>query len=92
VLTLAENAIKHGIEPSLRGGEISVRAQRRDRVVSIEVEDSGIGLGIEPGVGLGLDNARNRLLLAHGAAASVTLHEAANGVVAEIIIPTDAAT
>ncbi|HEU4375585.1 MAG TPA: histidine kinase [Telluria sp.] len=92
VLTLAENAIKHGIEPSLRGGDVAVRARRRDGVVSIEVEDSGIGLGIAPGVGLGLDNARNRLLLAHGAAASVTLHEAANGVVAEIIIPTETAT
>lgn len=91
VLTLAENAIKHGIEPSLRGGEIAVRAQRRDGVVSIEVEDSGMGLGIQPGTGLGLENARNRLLLVHGAAASVTLHEAAQGVVAEIIIPSEAA-
>ncbi|WLI88645.1 histidine kinase [Massilia sp. R2A-15] len=91
VLTLAENAIKHGIEPSLRGGEVSVRAQRRDGVVSIQVEDSGIGLGIQPGAGLGLENARNRLLLAHGAAASVTLHEAPQGVVAEIIIPSEAA-
>ena len=60
-------------------------------MVSIEVEDSGIGLGIQPGAGLGLENARNRLLLAHGAAASVTLHEAAQGVVAEIIIPTETA-
>lgn len=92
VLTLAENAIKHGIEPSLRGGDLAVRAQRRDGVVSIAVEDSGIGLGIQPGAGLGLENARNRLLLVHGAAASVTLHEAAQGVVAEIIIPTDKAT
>jgi signal transduction histidine kinase len=91
VLTLAENAIKHGIEPSLRGGDISVRAQRRAGVVSIEVEDSGIGLGVEPGAGLGLENARNRLLLAYGAAAGVTLHEAAQGAVAEIIIPTEAA-
>lgn len=91
VLTLAENAIKHGIEPSLRGGDVSVRARQRDGVVSIQVEDSGIGLGIQPGAGLGLENARNRLLLAHGAAASVTLHEAPQGVVAEIIIPIEAA-
>lgn len=91
VLTLAENAIKHGIEPSLRGGDVSVRARQRDGVVSIQVEDSGIGLGIQLGAGLGLENARNRLLLAHGAAASVTLHEAPQGVVAEIIIPIEAA-
>jgi signal transduction histidine kinase len=87
VLTLAENAIKHGIEPSLRGGEVAVRAQQRDGAVCIQVEDSGIGLGIQPGAGLGLENARHRLLLAHGADASVTLHDAAQGVVAEIIIP-----
>lgn len=91
VLTLAENAIKHGIEPSLRGGDIAVRAQRRDGTVSIEVEDSGIGLGIETGAGLGLENARNRLLLTHGPGAKVTLREAPQGVVAEIIIPTGAA-
>lgn len=87
MLTLAENAIKHGIEPSLRGGEVSIRAQLRDGAVSIEVEDSGVGLGIEPGAGLGLENVRNRLLLAHGDAASVALRDAPQGVVAEIIIP-----
>jgi signal transduction histidine kinase len=91
VLTLAENAIKHGIEPSLRGGEVSVRAQLREGMLCIEVADSGIGLGIAPGAGLGLENARNRLLLAHGPAASVTLREAAPGVVAEMIIPIAAA-
>jgi sensor histidine kinase YesM len=92
VLTLAENAIKHGIEPSLRGGDVSVRAQLRDGMVCIQVADSGIGLGIQPGTGLGLENARKRLLLAHGAASGVTLHDAAQGVVAEIIIPIEAAS
>jgi signal transduction histidine kinase len=87
VLTLAENAIKHGIEPSLRGGAVSVSAQTRDGVACIRVHDTGIGMALQPGSGVGLGNVRHRLQLAHGSAASVTLSEAEQGVVAEILIP-----
>lgn len=87
VLTLAENAIKHGIEPSLRGGAVSVSAQTRDGVACIRVRDTGIGMALQAGSGVGLENVRHRLQLAHGGAASVTLSEAEQGVVAEILIP-----
>jgi sensor histidine kinase YesM len=87
VLTLAENAIKHGIEPSLRGGAVSVSAQTREGVACIRVHDTGIGMALQPGSGVGLGNVRHRLQLAHGSAASVTLSEAEQGVVAEILIP-----
>lgn len=95
VLTLAENAIKHGIEPSLRGGSVGISARKLDAMACIRVEDSGVGIKSQPGdgvqLGLGLDNVRRRLQLAYGAAASVTLNDAAQGTVAEIMIPTGAA-
>jgi LytS/YehU family sensor histidine kinase len=87
VLTLVENAIKHGIEPSLRGGEVSVSAQEADGAVRIRVRDSGVGLSAVPGKGLGLDNVRERLRLAFGPAGGLALHDAEPGFVAEITIP-----
>jgi LytS/YehU family sensor histidine kinase len=91
VLTLAENAIKHGIEPSLRGGTIAVSADLQDGAACIRVEDSGIGLSQAPGDGMGLENVRRRLQLAYGDAASVALRDAAEGAIAEITIPVGAA-
>jgi signal transduction histidine kinase len=92
LLTLAENAIKHGIEPSLRGGAVSVSAQQNGGVACIRVRDSGVGMSPEPGAGLGLDNVRRRLEVAYGAAASLTLREMEPGVSAEVILPIGAAT
>lgn len=91
VLTLAENAIKHGIEPSLRGGAIDVSAQRLDGMAVIRVEDSGVGMSHQPDDGMGLENVRRRLQLAYGDAARVELREAAEGAIAEITVPIGAA-
>jgi len=87
LLTLAENAIKHGIEPSLRGGAVSVAAALREGRVHIRVDDSGVGLSPSPCTGLGLENVRRRLQLAHGVAASLDLRDAQQGATAEVIIP-----
>ena len=68
LLTLAENAIKHGIEPSLRGGEITLSAPQVDGMLRLRVQDTGMGLP-EQGTaqaqegGLGLENVRSRLRL-----------------------------
>jgi len=51
VQPLVENAVKHGIEPSTRGGTITVRAQHGvDGLLTVEVADTGVGLsaGGEP--------------------------------------------
>jgi sensor histidine kinase YesM len=91
LLTLVENAIKHGIEPALRGGEITVSAEAIDGAVRIRVQDSGVGMSTIPGQddggGTGLDNVRHRLRLAYGEAAGLQLHDGAPGLIADLTIP-----
>jgi len=87
LLTLAENAIKHGIEPSLRGGEVALSARVEDGMLRIRVEDSGVGMSATPGAGTGLDNVRHRLQLTFGAAAGLALQEGDPGLIADITIP-----
>lgn len=87
LLTLVENAIKHGIEPALRGGDVQVSAMQIGSHVVIRVLDTGAGMSAVPGAGVGLENVRHRLQLAHGGAASLTLDGNGDGVAAEIVIP-----
>ncbi|WP_215409611.1 histidine kinase [Janthinobacterium sp. JC611] len=92
LLTLAENAIKHGIEPALRGGEITILAEQADGMLCLRVQDTGMGLpasgaGSAPGSGLGLENVRSRLLL-FDPSASLSLRDGdEGGVIAEIWLP-----
>lgn len=87
LLTLVENAIKHGIEPALRGGDVDVSAAQEGGKVVIRVRDTGAGMSQAPGAGVGLENVRHRLQLAHGGAASLRLDDHGDGVLAEIVIP-----
>ena len=67
LLTLVENAVRHGIDPSEEGGRIEVRVRLQDGRCRAEVIDSGVGLGrIADGLGTGLTNLRERLQLAFG--------------------------
>jgi LytS/YehU family sensor histidine kinase len=77
LLTLVENAIHHGIDPSELGGEVSVQASRDAATgrVSIEVSDTGVGL-LETSVpGTGLSNLRSRLQVFFGPSARLDLLE-----------------
>lgn len=87
LLTLAENAIKHGIEPALRGGEVTLSAGLDGGAVRIRIEDSGVGMSATPGAGTGLENVRRRLALAFGDAAGLALQEGTPGLIADITIP-----
>jgi sensor histidine kinase YesM len=88
LLTLVENAIKHGIEPALRGGELHVSAEQQGTRIRLSVRDTGAGMGEQPGSGDGLENVRSRLQLIYGAAASLTVEDAADGgVLADIVLP-----
>ncbi len=89
LLTLVENAVRHGIDPAEQGGRIEVGAQVRDGRCLLRVADTGVGLATGSGsVGTGLVNLRERLRLAWGEAAQLRLTEVApHGVLAEIEFP-----
>ncbi|MEO6565594.1 MAG: ATP-binding protein, partial [Casimicrobiaceae bacterium] len=90
LLTLAENAIKHGLNPSSSGGSISIRAMALGDVLEIRVADSGVGFGAAAtgGTGVGLANTRARLAAIHGAAAELNfLANEPHGVIAVIRVP-----
>jgi sensor histidine kinase YesM len=63
---LVENAIKHGIEPSLDGGTIHLHAAFKDQSLLIEIADDGVGLGEGYVFGFGLSNVRDRLFSLFG--------------------------
>jgi sensor histidine kinase YesM len=73
LISLVENAIKHGIEPAAAGGTISVRAHRDADMLIVDVSDTGRGLGPKLGEGVGLSNVRERLAALYGARGRFTL-------------------
>jgi len=92
VLTLVENAIKHGIEPSLKGGRVAVRAGLESERLVVEVDDDGVGLGAAQsgGSGVGLANIRSQLRARYGNGARLDIVGCTPGVVATIRIDWEA--
>jgi sensor histidine kinase YesM len=92
LLTLVENAVKHGINPTVDGGIIRVTATREQTALVLRVTDSGQGLAATDGHGMGLANIRRRLTMLYGDQAVLSLARAASrGVVATVSIPLAAA-
>ena len=89
LLTLVENAVRHGIDPSEEGGRIDIEvASRGDRCV-VRVTDTGAGFRqSESDPGTGLTALDERLLLTFGDAASLRLRpNSPRGTVATIDMP-----
>ncbi|UXH79884.1 sensor histidine kinase [Roseateles amylovorans] len=74
---LAENAIKHGLEPHVGGGLLRIGARVEAAELILEVDDDGRGLDPQaspsPGGGFGTQQVRERLAVAFGAAATLEL-------------------
>jgi LytS/YehU family sensor histidine kinase len=89
LLTLVENAVRHGIDPSEEGGRIEVDVWLRDGICRVRVTDTGVGLkATGSGLGTGLSTLRERLQLAFGADAQLRLTEVEpHGVCAELEFP-----
>jgi two-component sensor histidine kinase len=88
LLTLVENAVKHGINPAVAGGSIRVSASHERAALVLKVADSGGGMAATEGHGMGLANIRRRLTMLYGDAAVLSLARAATrGVVATVSIP-----
>ncbi len=79
LLTLVENALQHGLEPQLRGGRLQVIGYRDGADAIFEVLDNGPGPAADMRDGVGLSNIRERLRLACGGAAQLTIAGADGG-------------
>jgi LytS/YehU family sensor histidine kinase len=88
LLTLVENALKHGLQPLLEGGSIRIGASSDPATLRMQVADTGRGLGTSLGAGTGLANIRARLRAMYGGAAQLSLRvNQPRGVVAMIELP-----
>lgn len=93
LISLVENAIKHGIEPKIGPAYVAVNARYFDQgdeeMLEVSVTDNGVGFGgTTSGSGIGLANIRERLESMFGSRASLTLKaRPEGGVVASIIVP-----
>ena len=89
LMTLVENAIQHGIDPSEQGGHIDISVQLVGDRCHVRVADSGVGLQrAGDGLGTGLSSLRERLRLVFGADAQLRLTESQpHGVSAELEFP-----
>jgi two-component system LytT family sensor kinase len=75
---LIENSIKHGLEPRISGGTVTLRSRIRNGRLLLEVEDDGVGVAperplhspvsglVRPGTGIGMKNVRERMEVLYG--------------------------
>jgi len=70
---LIENSIKHGLEPRIQGGTVTLRSRFEGDYVFIEVADDGVGMHNQPvsalrhtGAGIGMKNVQERLEVLYG--------------------------
>jgi two-component system sensor histidine kinase AlgZ len=68
---LVENAVRHGIETSLRGGTVRVRVKMRHGSAHVVISNSLPDTPAAPGAGIALANVRERLSLLHDFGASL---------------------
>lgn len=89
VLTLVENAVRHGIDPSEEGGRIDIRVLVKSGRCHVQVSDTGIGLhAASDGLGTGLATLRERLQLVFAGDASLRIEAIEpHGVSAELEFP-----
>lgn len=93
VQPLVENAVRHGIEPTIDGGWIGLSAFAEQDHIAISVADSGVGLSNDPSGpdaqdAVGLENIRSRLQLRYGDRASLHIQSRPEGgLIALIRVP-----
>jgi len=89
---LAENAIRHGLEPAVAGGRVEITASRDGDTLELRVRDTGVGLDRPAGDGtrFGLQQVRDRLATLYGDRASLVLQpagDAEGGTLAIVRLP-----
>jgi LytS/YehU family sensor histidine kinase len=89
---LVENAINHGLEGKPDGGHIRIDASVRGGLLTIEVQDNGLGLSaprrrVRPGNGVALDNIRARLSGRYGDAGGLGVEVTDDGCRSTLQLP-----
>jgi sensor histidine kinase YesM len=96
LISLVENAVKHGIEPkkgpvhiAVKASKIPVNDHTDGEQLCLSVEDNGVGFGHSiSGSGIGLNNIRERLKHLYAGDASLELSmRDEGGIVARILLP-----
>ncbi|MBL8349398.1 MAG: histidine kinase [Burkholderiaceae bacterium] len=88
LISLAENAFKHGVEPKIGPARIEVAARRTaEGGLEISVADDGVGFGAghAAGSGLGLANIRERLQQLYAGRAALVLKARPEGGIAAVL-------
>ena len=101
--SLVENAIVHGLEPHVAGGQITVQARRQGSLVCIEINDNGAGFDAAsapaptdsgaqhappPHAGFGIAQVRERLANTYGTEGTIKVIAArAGGTCASVHFP-----
>jgi LytS/YehU family sensor histidine kinase len=96
LISLVENAIKHGVEPKPGVTHVILGARAVNdggrQCLEVWVEDDGAGLKLGMGEGTGLANIRTQLFTRFASTASLELSErSAGGVLARLVLPLEPA-
>jgi sensor histidine kinase YesM len=87
---LVENSIRHGLEPKVEGGEITITAAKQNGKMRISVSDTGLGFSSLKKTGVGVANVKERIRLLYGEKGRFVLEENdPTGVRAIIEVPRD---
>jgi two-component system LytT family sensor kinase len=82
---LIENSIKHGLEPRISGGTVTLRSRIDEGRLLLEIEDDGVGIEpggpttapvsglVREGSGIGMRNVRERIQVLYGEEAQVDI-------------------
>jgi LytS/YehU family sensor histidine kinase len=88
LLSLVENAVKHGISPQRRGGRVDVTVERGENALRVCVRDDGPGIAVaEWPAGHGLAMLHERLHALYGAESDLRVLPSATGAMVEMRIP-----